>query len=148
MRSLLFAIICAIPSAAPAQRPAAPAQPSVALPPVLDRVLRDYERAWQGRDATALAELFVDGEVVIVNTGAHVRGREGVKAQYEGSGGAGLALRAVAFALGDSVAHIIGGYGDAPGAADAGTFVLALKRSPAGGGRWLIAADMDRAIRR
>ena len=30
----------------------------ITLPPELDRVLRDYERAWQARDAAGLAALF------------------------------------------------------------------------------------------
>ncbi|MBB4595328.1 hypothetical protein [Xanthomonas cannabis] len=33
---------------------------SVALPPELDRVLRDYEHAWRKGDASALVELFAE----------------------------------------------------------------------------------------
>jgi ketosteroid isomerase-like protein len=117
----------------------------VVLPGDLDRVLRDYERAWRARDAQGLAALFVDGEVVMTNTGAQVRGRDAVRSLYEGSGG-GLALRAVSFALGDSVAHILGAYSSAPGASDEGVFVLALKKGVRG--QWLISADLDRANRR
>ena len=38
--------------------------PSVDLPPVLERILRDYEVAWQSGDAEALSALFTpDGFV-------------------------------------------------------------------------------------
>ncbi len=41
-----------------AQSPAFPESlPSVALPAPLERVLRDYEKAWQEKDAAALARL-------------------------------------------------------------------------------------------
>jgi hypothetical protein len=64
---LLLGICCALPLAAAGQTPAAPSAPppSITLPPELDRVLRDYERGWQARDAQALAGLFVpDGFVL------------------------------------------------------------------------------------
>ena len=59
---------------------------------------------------------------------------------YAGAGGP-LSLRAMAFAVGDTVGYIIGGYGARPGVPDDGKFVLAVRRD--GSGRWLIAADMD-----
>ncbi len=34
--------------------------PSVKLPAELDRILRDYERAWSSRDSKAVAELFAE----------------------------------------------------------------------------------------
>ena len=37
---------------------ATPPLPSITLPPALDRVLRDYERAWRARNADSLAALF------------------------------------------------------------------------------------------
>lgn len=123
---------------------ASPPLPSITLPPALDRVLRDYETAWKASDVNGLAQLFADGRVVMTNSGRAVRGREGVRQMYA-KGGGPLVLRAVAYAADDTVAHIIGGYSLRPGEGDAGTFVLALVRSP--GGPWLIVADMDRARR-
>lgn len=41
--------------------------PSVNLPPALDRVLRDYERAWQARDAAGLAALFTEDGMTLSN---------------------------------------------------------------------------------
>lgn len=122
-----------------------PPMPSVTLPPELDRVLRDYEVAWKASDAAGLAQLFADGRVVMTNSGRAVKGREAVRQMYANGGGP-LALRAVAYATDDSVAHIIGGYSLRLGEGDAGTFVLALVRSR--GGPWLIVADMDRSHRR
>jgi len=39
----------------------------VALPPQLDRVLRDYERAWRAGDAAALASLFAEDGFLLQN---------------------------------------------------------------------------------
>ena len=38
---------------------------TVALPPELARVLTDYEKAWQARDAAALAALFAEDGFVL-----------------------------------------------------------------------------------
>jgi len=113
--------------------------PSVALPPALERVLRDYERAWQARDAKALAELFAEDGFVLQSGRPPARGRDAIRAAYANSGGA-LALRALAYATEGSTGYIVGAFGRAAGGEDSGKFVLALKRV---GDRWLIAADMD-----
>ena len=44
--------------AAPASAEESSPLPSVTLPPELARVLTDYEAAWRGKDASALARLF------------------------------------------------------------------------------------------
>jgi hypothetical protein len=49
-----MALRLASPGATEAPEPG----PGVALPPGLDQVLRDYERAWRARDPRALADLF------------------------------------------------------------------------------------------
>jgi ketosteroid isomerase-like protein len=149
MRSLALVLMIAslgFPPSACSQSNSAVAQlPSVTLPPALDRVLRDYETAWRAQDAPGLSQLFADGRVVMTNSGRAVHGRDAVRQAYA-TGGGPLVLRATSYAMDDTVAHIIGAYAMRPGDGDAGTFVLALVRSP--GGKWLIAADMDRAIRR
>lgn len=117
-------------------------QPSVPLPPELDRVLRDYERAWQARNATALADLFTEDGMTLSSGQPLRRGRGAIREGYATSGGP-LSLRAVSYATDDTVGYIIGGYAEQPGQRDIGKFVLALRRSP--GGRWLIAADIDNA---
>jgi glyoxylase-like metal-dependent hydrolase (beta-lactamase superfamily II)/ketosteroid isomerase-like protein len=120
-----------------------PVVPTVTLPPELDRVLRDYERAWQARDAAGLAALFdVDGFVLSNNRPA-VRGRAAIQTHYASAGGP-LALRAQAFAVDGTTGYIIGAWARVAGQADAGKFVLALRRAP--DGRWLIAADIDNAV--
>jgi ketosteroid isomerase-like protein len=119
----------------------ASAQPSVTLPPDLDRVLRDYEVAWQKRDAAALAGLFAeDGFVLSANAGP-VRGRAEIQKHYTGQGGGPLALRAFAFAADGRVGYIIGGYAGQKGEPDVGKFTLTLRKSAEG--RWLIVSDMD-----
>ncbi|MGQ0642749.1 MAG: YybH family protein [Gemmatimonadaceae bacterium] len=139
------AVVLGLPMVGLSQaRPSAPQLPSVTLPPELDRVLRDYEVAWRASDANGLAQLFADGRVVMTNSGRAVSGREAVRQVYSRGGGP-LSLRAMAYAVDDTVAHIIGAYATRPGEEDSGTFVLALVRPRAG--KWLISADMDRAHR-
>lgn len=139
-------LIAAISSAAIAQTPNAPPAPlpSIALPPELDRVLRDYERGWRAGDEKALAALFAEDGFVPTG-GGWVRGRDGIRRTYENQQG-DLQLRAVAYAVADTVGYIVGAYTYGPeSATDRGKFVLALRRPP--GGQWLIAADIDQSNR-
>ena len=126
--------------------PAPPLLPSIALPADLDRVLRDYERAWQAGDENALTALFTEDGFVPTGQG-WVRGRDAIRATYQSSSG-DLQLRALAFAVQDTVGYIVGayGYGETPPVPDRGKFVLALRRAR-GGGPWLIAADLDQSNR-
>ncbi|MBG3852647.1 nuclear transport factor 2 family protein [Xanthomonas sp. WHRI 8391] len=114
---------------------------SVALPPELDRVLRDYERAWRKGDASGLAALFAEDGFLLQSDRPPIRGRTAIQAAYEGSSGGPLRLRSLGFSAEGNVAYIIGayGYGDAPG--DIGKFTLTLHRAP--GKPWLIFSDMD-----
>lgn len=112
--------------------------PSVALPPALDRVLRDYETAWRAHDAAQLAALFAEDGFVLRGRHLPVRGRSAIQTAYEKSGGP-LALRALDYSTSGSTGWIIGAYGQ-DASTDAGKFVLALKRVK---GRWYIAADID-----
>jgi uncharacterized protein (TIGR02246 family) len=139
---LLILLMAALPVAGPAQSPPqVERMPSVELPPALDRVLRDYERAWSGGDAAALAALFMEDGFVLQSNRAPIRGRAAIEALYRGQAGGDLRLRALAFATADSVGYIIGayGYGEAP--ADRGKFTLTLRRGS--DQPWLIASDMD-----
>lgn len=115
--------------------------PSVTLPPELDRVLRDYERAWRVGDAAALAALFAEDGFILQSNRPPVRGRKAIQAAYEGGNGGPLRLRALAFHTEATTGYIIGayGYGDGPG--DTGKFTLTLRRTP--GQPWLIFSDMD-----
>src|SRR5215813_6459445 len=92
-----------------AQSAAAPMS-SVALPPPLERVLRDYERAWRARDPAALAGLFAEDGFVLPNGRLPVRGRDAIRATYA-EGGGPLLLRALAYATEGSIGYIIGAYG-------------------------------------
>ncbi|HEY6067041.1 MAG TPA: nuclear transport factor 2 family protein [Thermoanaerobaculia bacterium] len=123
----------------------APPLPSVELPPELDRVLRDYERAWAARNAEALSRLFAEDGFVMSEGKPPVRGRDAIRAAYAGSGGP-LVLRALGWATDGASGYIVGGFGREAGRPDTGKFVLALKRGS--DGRWLIAADMDNSNRR
>jgi ketosteroid isomerase-like protein len=141
---LVLLALFPLPARALQPAPDAPL-PSVTLPPELDRVLRDYERAWQARDAAALAALFTEDGFVLSNGRPPVRGRAAIREAYA-TGGGPLALRALAFATEGKVGYIIGAFAGGPGQPDSGKFVLALRRGD--DGRWQIAADMDNSNRR
>jgi uncharacterized protein (TIGR02246 family) len=141
-----FLLTLVLAAAAPVHAQGGGRLPSVKLPPELDRVLRDYERAWAAGDASGLAALFTpDG--FVPNASGWLRGTGAIRAEYARAGGE-LKLRAVAYALQDTVGYIIGayGYGAAATEDDGGKFILALRRP--GDGKWLIAADLDSANRR
>lgn len=114
--------------------------PSVDLPPGLQRVLDDYEVAWQAGDADALADLFAPDAFVMARGQPPARGREAIRAYYQGRGGP-LSLRALAYATDGDVGWIVGGYSAAPGFPDGGKFTLTLRRGT--DDRWLIVTDMD-----
>lgn len=135
----LPALAAAQPSDPAGAAPVAPL-PSIQLPGEVDRVLRNYERAWQASDAAALAALFTEDGMVLGNGRPPVRGQAAVREAYTGAGGP-LALRALAFAADDTVGYVIGGFAQREGEPDVGKFVLVLRREP--GGPWRIAADMD-----
>lgn len=130
-----------------AQVPSLPAPaplPSVPLPPALDRVLRDYERAWSARDAAALADLFTEDGFVLAQQRPAVRGRGAIREAYRDAGGSALSLRALAFHQEGSLAVILGAYAHAPGVPDQGKFTLTLRLGP--DGRWRIFSDMDNGV--
>ena len=115
--------------------------PDVTLPADLDRVIRDYENAWRAGDAAALASLFAKDGLVLQSSRPPARGRATIQAAYDGQGGGPLRLRAFAFAAGDTIAYIMGGYGYGNKPGDTGKFTLTLRRAP--GEPWLIYSDMD-----
>ena len=145
---LLGGLLCAhtIPVRAQGTPPAVAAPlPSIELPTELARVLRDYERLWMAGNATGLAALFTQDGMALQNGRLPAQGRAAI-AQGYGTPGGELRLRAMAYAVGDSVGYIIGGYRYGAAEGDQGKFVLALRRPP--GSPWLIAADMDNSNRR
>jgi ketosteroid isomerase-like protein len=116
------------------------------LPPELQRVLTDYETAWQARDAEALAQLFADDRVVVANNACPpVRGRAEIQTCSEGAGG-DLSLSAISHDVGGAAGYLVGEYAAAQGSPPGGKFVLTLTKDPSG--RWLIVSDMDRAYPR
>lgn len=139
---LLFALSGPLLAAdGPPSAPAATALPDVPLPPSLDRVLRDYERAWRAGDAKALAGLFAEDAFILQSNQPPVRGRDAIERAYAGQGGGPLRLRALAYSVEENVGYIIGAYTYGNNVGDTGKFTLTLKR--VGDGRWLIFSDMD-----
>lgn len=119
------------------------AAPAVTLPPALDRVLRDYEKAWTAKDDAALAGLFTADGYALPNGQPPARGTDAIRAAYTQNAGSPLALRVIHYAESGDMAYIVGGFGGGAGRPDFGKFVLVLRRG--GDGRWRIAADMDNA---
>ena len=114
--------------------------PAVSLPPALDRVLRDYERAWRDGNGPGLAALFTD-DGFAAQSGSPVRqGRAAIAQGITRPGGA-LQLTAYAFSVSDTLGYIVGGYRYPQSTGPGGRFVLALRMGAEG--RWLIAADLD-----
>jgi ketosteroid isomerase-like protein len=142
-RTLLLLTLLVATSAAGSQE-APVAEPSVSLPPDLERVLTDYEAAWSKRDAAALAELFAEDGFVLPRGRTPVRGRAAIQKHYTGQGGP-LSLRAIAYAAEGGVGYILGGYTDKAGNPDIGKFTLTLRKGS--DGRWLILSDMDNSNR-
>ena len=129
----------------PAEATLPPEPATVALPPELDRVLRDYERLWQAGDTAALAGLFAEDGWVFASGRPPAQGRTAIRATYEDLDGGPLRLRALAYGTDGTNGYILGayGYGDTQG--DMGKFTLTLRSAP--DGRWLIASDMDNSNR-
>ena len=87
-RLIVAAVVCSLMAVAgpsPGQNASEPGAlkdlPSVELPPELDRVLRDYERAWRAGDAVALASLFAQDGFVLQSNRPPIRGREEILAE-------------------------------------------------------------------
>ena len=147
--SLLFTtFLCATGVLTPvhAQTPTpseAPPLASITLPPEVDRVLRDYERAWRSGDATAVAALFAEDGYLLQSGRNPIRGRAAIANAYKGQAGGPLRLRAFAYATSDTTGYILGayGYGNGDKVPDVGKFTVTLRRSR--GGPWLLFSDMD-----
>ena len=146
---LLFAaLFCATGMVAPlhAQTPTpsdAPPLASITLPPEVDRVLRDYERAWRSGDATAVAALFAEDGFLLQSGRMPIRGRAAIANAYKGQAGGPLRLRAFAYATSDTTGYILGayGYGEGDNVPDMGKYTVTLRRSR--GGPWQLFSDMD-----
>ncbi len=141
---ITLVVVCTALAPLRAQVPAsdgvAATPPPVTLPPALDRVLRDYERAWRAGDGAALAALFAPDGFAVQSGRPPARGHAAIAQNITGPGGE-LHLTAYAFSVSGTGGHIVGGYRYPDTNGPGGRFVLALTRGPAG--RWLIAADLD-----
>jgi predicted TIM-barrel fold metal-dependent hydrolase len=111
--------------------------PVVALPPALDRVLRDFERGWRSPDKSQLAALFTDDGMLQWGDD-WARGPRSIRIALLGKVG-GLSMRAQAFETHDSLGFIAGAYGYYRDTAwvDQGRYVLTLWR--VSGAPWHIA---------
>jgi ketosteroid isomerase-like protein len=113
---------------------------TVALPAEVDRVLKDYEKAWIAKDTVALAKLFTSDGMALPSGQMPAQGEESIRKAYAPSVGAALNLRAIAYGTSGELAYVIGGWGGASDKPEFGKFTLVLRRVD---GRWLIVADMD-----
>lgn len=137
MLALVAPGLAQAPPAGP--RDAAPPA-AVTLPPELDRVLRDYERAWRAGDGAALAALFTDDGFAVQSGSPLARGHAAIAGNITAPGGE-LRLSAYAFSVSGNVGYIVGGYRYPDTTGPGGRFVLALRQGA--DSRWRIAADLD-----
>jgi len=140
---LVAAAFVSIPLSAQTATTAADS-PSITLPPEIDRVLRDYEKGWTGKDPQGLSQLFTQDGFALMSGTTGARGRPAIAKIYASAGGE-VRLRALAYSAEGNTGYIIGAYGYGAGSPDTGKFVLALQKV---GGKWLIAADIDNGNRR
>jgi ketosteroid isomerase-like protein len=124
----------------PPAAPDAQLPPAIPLPPVFDRVLRDYEAAWREGDGPRLAALFTEDGFAVQSGSPIRRGRGEIAGGLTKPGGT-LQLTAYAYSSSGNVGYIVGGYRYPTTVGAGGRFVLALRSDP--DGRWLIAADLD-----
>jgi ketosteroid isomerase-like protein len=113
---------------------------TVTLPADLDRVLKDYEKAWIAKDTAALAKLFTSDGMALPSGQVPAQGEESIRKAYSPNVGAVLNLRPIAYSASGDLAYVVGGWGSATDKPEYGKFVLVLRKV---NGRWLIAADMD-----
>ncbi|WP_338875155.1 DUF4440 domain-containing protein [Spirosoma sp. SC4-14] len=144
MKSILLILFFMLSANRLVGQPALAQMTTTALPPELDRVLRDYEQAWRAKNTKALVALFMPDGFVMQPQRPPVRGHAALEQAYRGMGGP-LYLRALSFAQSESVGYIIGAYRYKETGDDVGKFILALRRGP--DRRWMIAADMDNSIK-
>ena len=108
----LFIMAAAFSVAAWADVPAPPAAPpaatlpSITLPPAIDRVLRDYEKAWAAKDDEALAGLFTPDGYALPNGQPPAAGATAIRAAYAHNAGMPLALRALHYAESGDISQI------------------------------------------
>lgn len=134
--------LLAIPSSGVAQEKAAWPLPVVALPAELDRVLRDYEVAWKAGDGAKLAKVFTDDGIILPAGKLPERGTAAIRASHTQPGG-DLQLVAFAWATGDTVGYIVGGYRYPTTTGPGGKYVVTLRKGR--DGMWKIAADIENA---
>ncbi len=137
MKKLLAAAAIAFASSAVwAQR-----LPTVPLPPEIDRVLKDYSRAWEANDPVALSRLFAADGMALPQGQPPALGAESIRKAYSQGAGMPLSLRPIAFGASGDLAYVIGGFGPAADKPEFGKFTLILRRGDSG--QWLIVSDMD-----
>jgi len=141
---VLGLLLSSVPVLSAQQATTATESPSITLPPEMDRVLRDYEKGWTGKDPAGLSQLFAQDGFALMSGTNGARGRPAIAKIYASAGGE-LKLRALGYSAEGNTGYIIGAYRYGADSQDSGKFVLALQKV---GGKWLIAADIDNGNRR
>ena len=115
-----------------------PPQPSVDLPPEIDRVIREWERATKSADARAFAALFTEDGLMSQPNG-WIRGRDAIRSAAGDIPAADLRVRAHQFAAEDSVATVTGSLSDTSSSSvrDVARVTFTLRRAIGG---WLITS--------
>lgn len=142
---LVLAGMMVVAGSTHAQEKAAWPLPVVTLPAELDRVLRDYEAAWKAGDGVQLAKVFTEDGIILPSGKLPQRGTAAIEASHTQPGG-DLQLVAFAWATGDTVGYIVGGYRYPTTTGPGGKYVVTLRKGR--DGLWRIAADIENASRK
>lgn len=135
----LFSLVTVSAAWAQASTPA-----SITLPPDVERVLRDYEKAWAANDLAGLAKLFTSDGMALPSGQMPAQGDDSIRKAYAKGAGSPLSLRAFGYGTSGDLAYVLGGFSGAADKPEFGKYVLVLRRVE---GRWLIVADMDNSNR-
>jgi len=92
---LALALFLAVAGSCAASQPL----PSVPLPPELDTVLRDYERAWVAKTPQALSRLFTGSGIALPNGQTPARGADAIRRAYAQCRPASNACKAIPSAV-------------------------------------------------
>jgi len=143
-RSVALVFACALVVMALAQPSM---QPAMKTDPTLTKLAKEFEAAFNLKDAAKVAGFYTDDAVVNPPNEPAVRGRANIEAWFKKGFGTftGITLTPVESAISGSLAYEAGTYSIGvapPGGAkmtDTGKYVVVLKQV---GGKWLIAQDI------
>jgi len=118
-------------------------EPEVKVPSDYQAIFDNFSKAYEAKDATAVAQLFTVDGMEMANGRAPIRGRAAIEAFYGRFGGP-IVFKAIAFGKSGDVGYIIGEYGPDASSINNNKFVFTLEKVS---GKWLIMSAMSNSNR-